>query len=64
MLSTDMRLNMALPCRILVFAENDKIKIGLIKLQEMLSALSDDETLAKMEQEVEEEAILMIDQSS
>ena len=62
-LSTDMRLNMALPCRISVFTENDKTKIGLIKPQEMLSALSDNEALAKIAQEVEEKTILMIDQA-
>lgn len=62
-LSTDMRLNMALPCRISVFTENNKTKIGLIKPQEMLSALSDDEALAKIAQEVEEKTILMIDQA-
>ena len=62
-LSTDMRLNMALPCRISVFTENDKTKIGLIKPQEMLSALSKDETLAKIAQEVEEKIILMVDQA-
>ena len=62
-LSTDMRLNMALPCRISVFTENGKTKIGLIKPQEMLSALSDDEALATIAGEVEEKTILMIDQA-
>jgi uncharacterized protein (DUF302 family) len=41
-LSADMRLNMALPCRISVFTEAGKTKIGLIKPLEMLSALSQD----------------------
>ncbi len=62
-LSTDMRLNMALPCRISVFTENNKTKIGLIKPQEMLSALSEDEVLAKIAQEVEEKTILMVNQA-
>ncbi len=62
-LSTDMRLNMALPCRISVFTENGKTKIGLIKPQEMLSALSEDEALATIAGEVEEKTILMIDQA-
>ena len=62
-LSTDMRLNMALPCRISVFTENGKTKIGLIKPQEMLSALSEDEALAIIAGEVEEKTILMIDQA-
>ena len=62
-LSADMRLNMALPCRISVFTENNKTKIGLIKPLEMLSALSEDQNLAKIAQEVEEKTILMIDQA-
>ena len=62
-LSTDMRLNMALPCRISVFTENNKTKIGLIKPQEMLSALSDDAALEKIAREVEEKTILMIEQA-
>lgn len=36
-LSPDMRLNIALPCRISVFTENGKTKIGLIKLVQMLA---------------------------
>jgi uncharacterized protein (DUF302 family) len=62
-LSTDMRLNMALPCRISVFTENNKTKIGLIKPQEMLSALSDDKALAEVAKQVEEITIQMIDQA-
>jgi len=61
-LSTDMRLNMALPCRISVFTENNKTKIGLIKPQEMLAALSQDESLAEVAKQVEEKTIQMIDQ--
>ncbi len=62
-LSADMRLNMALPCRISVFTENNKTKIGLIKPQEMLSALSDDKALAEVAKQVEEKTIQMIDQA-
>ncbi|MDR9403820.1 MAG: DUF302 domain-containing protein [Halothece sp. Uz-M2-17] len=60
-LSTDMRLNMALPCRISVFTENAKTKIGLIKPVQMLSALSQDGTLLATAREVEEKTIQMID---
>jgi len=42
MLSRDMRLNTALPCRISVHTKQGKTKIGLIKPAPMLSALSDD----------------------
>ena len=62
-LSTDMRLNMALPCRISVFTEDEKTKIGLIRPEEMLSALSEDETLKHTAREVEEKTIQMIDEA-
>jgi uncharacterized protein (DUF302 family) len=62
-LSTDMRLNMALPCRISVYTEKGKTKIGLIKPKQMLSALSQDVTLAQVAKEVEEKTIKMIDEA-
>lgn len=62
-LSTDMRLNMALPCRISVYTENGKTKIGLIKPMQMLSALSQDAALAKVAKEVEEKTINMVDEA-
>ncbi|MEY3744029.1 MAG: hypothetical protein RLZZ541_1084 [Pseudomonadota bacterium] len=60
-LSADMRLNMALPCRISVFTESGKTKIGLIKPAQMLSALSKDSTLAEIAKEVERSTIKMVD---
>ena len=60
-LSIDMRLNMALPCRISVFTEKGKTKIGLIKPAQMLSALSQDAALVKVAKEVEEKTIQMVD---
>ena len=62
-LSIDMQLNMALPCRISVFTENGTTKIGLIKPAQMLSALSDDPELINIANEVEEKTIQMIDRS-
>jgi uncharacterized protein (DUF302 family) len=62
-LSVDMRLNMALPCRISVFTEKGKTKIGLIKPQQMLSALSQDAALVKIAQAVEQKAIQMVDEA-
>lgn len=62
-LSTDMRLNMALPCRISVFTENGKTKIGLIKPEQMLASLSDDPSLAEVAKEVEEKTIQMVEQA-
>lgn len=62
-LAADMRLNMALPCRISVFTENNKTKIGLIKPKEMLSALSKDESLIDTAKEVEEKTRQMVNQA-
>ena len=62
-LSTDMRLNMALPCRISVFTEKGKTKIGLIKPEPMLSALSDNEELVQTAREVEAQIIQMVDEA-
>jgi uncharacterized protein (DUF302 family) len=60
-MAADMRLNMALPCRISVFTERGKTKIGLIKPAQMLSSLSQDETLAHVASEVEAKTIEMVD---
>ena len=62
-LSTDMRLNMALPCRISVFTQKGKTKIGLIKPGQMLSALSNDPALVQVAKEVEEKTIQMVDEA-
>ena len=62
-LSADMRLNMALPCRISVFTEKGKTMIGLIRPVEMLSALSQDATLSEVSKEVEAKTIQMVDEA-
>ena len=62
-LSTDMRLNMALPCRISVFTEKGKTKIGLIKPVAMLATLSDDPALAEVAKEVEDKTMRMVDEA-
>jgi uncharacterized protein (DUF302 family) len=62
-LSTDMRLNMALPCRISVYTEHGKTKIGMISPAQMLSALSQDPALTQVANEVEEKVILMMDEA-
>lgn len=59
-LSIDMRLNMALPCRISVFTELGKTKIGLIKPEKMLLALSEDSKLTQIAKEVENTSILIV----
>lgn len=62
-LATDMRLNMALPCRISVFTEKGTTKIGMIKPAQMLSSLSQDAALAQVAKEVEEKSIQMVDEA-
>jgi uncharacterized protein (DUF302 family) len=62
-LSTDMRLNMALPCRISVFTANGKTQIGLIKPVQMLSALSQVAALTQIAEEVEDQTIKMVDEA-
>jgi uncharacterized protein (DUF302 family) len=62
-LATDMRLNMALPCRISVFTERNKTKIGLIKPVAMLSALSQNTALIEVAKEVERNTMQMVDEA-
>ena len=59
-LTEDMDLNMALPCRISVYSEGGKTKIGTMKPSAMLKMLSDSPALARVGQEVEEAIIEMI----
>lgn len=62
-LSTDMRLNMALPCRISVYTEQGQTKIGMIKPAPLLASLSQDATLAQVAHEVEAKTRQMIDEA-
>lgn len=59
-LAVDRRLNMALPCRISVFTEQNKTLIGLIKPTSILSGLSQHPTLTVIAKEVEEQTIQMV----
>jgi uncharacterized protein (DUF302 family) len=63
-LAADMRLNMALPCRISVFTENGQTRIGMIKPKGMLASLSSDSVLAEVASEVEAKTIAMIDDAA
>jgi uncharacterized protein (DUF302 family) len=62
-MSADMRLNMALPCRISVFTDKGKTMIGLIRPGQMLSALSQDPALAQVAAEVEKMTVQMVDEA-
>lgn len=60
-MAADMRLNMALPCRISVYTENGQTQIGMIRPAEMLSALSSDTDLVRVAREVENKTIAMVE---
>ena len=62
-LEADMRLNMALPCRISVFTEKGKTLIGMLKPAEMLAALSRDASLRTVASEVEVATLAMINEA-
>ena len=62
-MAADMRLNMALPCRISVFTEQGTTKIGLIKPVPMLMGLVDNDELTQVAQEVETKVIAMVDKA-
>ncbi|GAP65615.1 hypothetical protein MBSD_n0905 [Mizugakiibacter sediminis] len=62
-LASDLRLNMALPCRISVYTEGGETRIGMIEPQRMLAMLSDDPALAAIAREVEDATRRMIDEA-
>lgn len=59
----DMRLNMALPCRISVYTEQGQTRIGLIKPADMLAWLSQDDALLQIANEVEAQTLQMVDEA-
>ena len=62
-MTIDMRLNMAWPCRISVYTDAGKTMISLIKPVRVLSSLSLDEGLMEIAQEVQDATIKMIDEA-
>ncbi|MDP2804828.1 MAG: DUF302 domain-containing protein [Gallionellaceae bacterium] len=62
-MAAEMKLNMALPCRISVYTEEGKTKIGMIKPSGILAALSQEPSLAGVAQEVEAKTMQMIDEA-
>jgi len=63
-LATDMRLNMALPCRISVFTERGTTKIGLIRPLPIFAGLSSDPALQQVAEEVERATVQMVDEAA
>ncbi|EPG74536.1 PF03625 domain protein [Leptospira fainei serovar Hurstbridge str. BUT 6] len=62
-LSHDMELNLVLPCRVSVYSEKGKTKIGMIKPTALLGFLSNSSHLAEVARQVETDLIKMIDSS-
>ena len=62
-LAIDMRLNMALPCRISVYTENQQTKIGMLEPVPMLSMLSNEESLIQVAKEVQQQTMQIIDEA-
>ena len=62
-MAADMRLNMALPCRISVYTEKGKTLLGLITPMAMLTSLSQDPALVPVARDVEEKTIRMIEEA-
>ena len=63
-LQRDMRLNMALPCRVSVFEDKGTTKIGMILPAEMLRALSHDRELGEVAETVEAALKAIIDEAA
>jgi uncharacterized protein (DUF302 family) len=63
-LAADMRLNMALPCRISVYTDAGKTWIGMIRPVPMLGMLSADPALVATAGEVEQTLTRIIDEAS
>jgi len=62
-LSRDLRVNMALPCRISVYTDEGATKLGLIKPEEMLKPLSDNAEIASIATEVQATMLKMLDEA-
>ena len=62
-MALDMRLNMALPCRISVYTEQGQTRIGLIKPAQMLAGLSQDPALLQIANEVEAQTLQMVNEA-
>ncbi len=62
-MNEDLSMNMALPCRISIWRENDRTKIGMLLPTALLSALSDSETLRRVAEEVEDTTRRIIDEA-
>jgi len=62
-LTEDMSLNMALPCRVSVYEQNGQTVIGMLSPRAMLASLSDSADLAKLADDVESTLVRAIEQA-
>lgn len=62
-LTSDISMNMALPCRISVYEEHGRTRIGMILPTSLLSSLSDAKELQGVAEFVEEQTKAMIDEA-
>jgi uncharacterized protein (DUF302 family) len=62
-LDEDMDLNMALPCRISVYSDHGRTKIGMIRPTALLASLTETESLRRVAEEIERETIQMINEA-
>ncbi len=62
-LSHDMAVNLALPCRISVYEEGGKVKIGMVRPTALLSLFPGSDKLRAVAEEVERETIRMIEEA-
>ena len=62
-LNHDMTVNLALPCRISVYQEGGKVKIGMVRPTALLNLFPGADKLRLVAEEVERETIKMIDEA-
>lgn len=63
-LRADMRLNMAMPCRLSVYTHLGKTFIGMIKPSGMMGFLSEDQALREVVRGMEAQTMKMIDEAA
>lgn len=60
-LASDMRMNMALPCRISVYQDGGKTWIGMVRPTALIASLSQSEELKNIAMQVEADTMAIID---
>lgn len=62
-LNEDLGMNIALPCRMSVYAENGKSRLAMIKPTALLAGLSDSPALAEIAEDVEQTMLRIMEQA-